>query len=161
MVTNGEVMTQPDKAREARQREQRFDRLQIEGLQDFLRRVDAGEYNEKDHIWAITELSFNLGAALYRLEALEAATRTQVEQIAELQAKLEASKDTAESFLESYANVEHRLIIATERCEKLEALLRRSISKMRILLEQTRHVYDGGENAGWLIKDIQKALEVK
>lgn len=42
--------------------------------------------------------------------------------------------------------------------EKLKYLLVRCVAKLRQYHEQTNGVYAGGENAGWLIDDIEKAI---
>ena len=45
-----------------------------------------------------------------------------------------------------------------EKAQEFSSLLERSISKIRILLEQTGHKYSDGENAGDLIKDMEDKL---
>jgi hypothetical protein len=47
-----------------------------------------------------------------------------------------------------------------ETWAKAIPLLKRCKEKIRILLEQTKHEYAGGENAQWLIQDIE-ALEAE
>jgi len=44
------------------------------------------------------------------------------------------------------------------KSQRQAALLRRCVEKIRILLDQTGHVYSGGENAGWLIDAIHKEI---
>jgi len=66
----------------------------------------------------------------------------------------------------TFANTD--LAAICELCEefykenkRLRVLLSRCVDKLRVYGEQTKHEYNGGDNAGWLIDDINKALSLQ
>ena len=50
---------------------------------------------------------------------------------------------------------------AEQEQDDLRPLLGRALAKIRQLLEQTGHVYEGGEQAAWVTHDLESAIRAR